>query len=444
MNNLIEIPDNSRWEFEQQRIEPLRRLSGVPIKKILIEDNPNLLVFPQNIDDCLDKIQDSPIITIEGENVLCSGNIMGFVGIGNTRLRIYSRFATEDKQDYFLHYMLQRVFSINLFDLQYNSDSIDIFDFLIYLFPTFLKRACQQGLYKEYQTRNYNNTNIKGRIDISKHIRENMPYTGRIAYQTREYAFNNDVTQLVRHTIEYIRQHHYAGGILQNDADTKVAVKAIEQATPAYNRLDRTRIIHSNLRPIYHPYYNEYRNLQQLCLQILRHEELKYGSTDREIYGILFDGAWLWEEYLATILTDFKHPRNKIKERARYLFEGDRGPRYPDFFNHEIVLDAKYKSNYQKKHVAEIDRDDIHQIICYMWMEKMRVGGFVSPTNIERSVLSAFLRGYNGEIRLYQLLISSAKDWTTFTIQMRENENVLMDAITSDSANIEHSLEISP
>lgn len=430
-NNLIEIADNSQRTFEPQRIEPLRRLSGVPIKKIQLEGNPNLLVFPQSLNECSDKIQDSSIITIEGESILCSGNIMGFVGINNTRLRICSRFAKEDKKDYFLHYMLQHVFSINLFDLQYNSDNIDIFDFLIYLFPAFLKRAYQQGLYKEYQTHNYNDTNIKGRIDIAKHIRQNVPFTGRIAYQTREYAYNNDVTQLVRHTIEYIRQHHFTGGILQNDADTKVAVKAIEQATPTYNRHERVKIINRNLRPVNHPYFYEYRNLQQLCLQILRHEELKYGSTDREIYGILFDGAWLWEEYLATILTNFKHPRNKNREGVRYLFNEKRGPRYPDFYNQDIILDAKYKSNSQKKHVAEIDRDDIHQMVSYMWMDKMSVGGFVSPTDIERSVISASLRGYNGEIRLYQLLVSSADDWKTFVHQMKENEQVLIDEIES-------------
>ncbi len=35
----------------------------------------------------------------------------------------------------------------------------------------------------------------------------------------------------------------------------------------------------------------------------LRYEKLKYGNDSKQIYGILFDGAWLWKEYLATILT---------------------------------------------------------------------------------------------------------------------------------------------
>ena len=43
---------------------------------------------------------------------------------------------------------------------------------------------------------------------------------------------------------------------------------------------------------------------------------MKYGRDDDEIYGVLFDGAWLWEEYLNTFLADigFEHPRNKQKD----------------------------------------------------------------------------------------------------------------------------------
>ena len=429
MNNLLQIADNSQRTFDPQLLEPLRPLAGVPIRNIQLDGNPSLLVFPQSLSDCPDKIQDSPIFTIQGDNTLVSGNIMGFIGIGNTRLRIYSRFAIEDEQDYFLHYMLQRVFAINLFDLQYNSNRTDIFDFLIYLFPTYLKRAYRQGLYKEYQTHHFNDPHIRGRIDFAQHIRRNIPFNGNIAYQTREYAYNNDLTQLIRHTIEYIRQHPYAGGILLNDADTKDAIKAIEQATPTYNRQERVKIINRNLRPIQHPYYNEYRYLQQLCLQILRHEELKYGTTDNEIYGILFDGAWLWEEYLATILTDYQHPRNKDSRGVRYIFADHRGPRYPDFYNHERILDAKYKSHTYKNHIAELDRDDVHQIISYMWMEQMNQGGFISPSPIPQDVISSSLRGHEGVISLYQLTIPSTTSWSAFATQIQNNEQTLLQQI---------------
>ena len=171
-----------------------------------------------------------------------------------------------------------------------------------------------------------------------------MPFVGKVAYSTREYAYDNHVTQLVRHTIEYISGHAYAGGILQNDDLVKDAVSLIRDATPTYNQNDSRRVINQNVRPLYHPFFSEYRNLQRLCMQILRHEELKYGRNDNEIYGILFDGAWLWEEYLNTILKDcgFTHPQNKLSKGRVYLFKDRTCSRYPDFYREDFYSQLWY------------------------------------------------------------------------------------------------------
>ncbi|GBR72467.1 hypothetical protein HP1_128 [Candidatus Termititenax spirochaetophilus] len=31
---------------------------------------------------------------------------------------------------------------------------------------------------------------------------------------------------------------------------------------------------------------------------------MDYGHEENKIYGILFDGAWLWEEYIAAVLKE--------------------------------------------------------------------------------------------------------------------------------------------
>ena len=173
----------------------------------------------------------------------------------------------------------------------------------------------RQGTYREYQIRRYNDANIKGRIDVARHIRQNSPFTGNVAYSTREYVSDNHVTQLIRHAIEYIKQHPMGGDILNSDDKIKEAVSIINASTPTYNRMERQKIISQNLRPLSHPYYFAYRDLQRLCMRMLRHEEMKYGADDNQIHGILFDGAWLWEEYLNTFLSDYLvHPRKRMKD----------------------------------------------------------------------------------------------------------------------------------
>ena len=113
---------------EALHLDNLKKLSERPLCELDLEEHPNLLVFPQDFKTHGDDIGKERIFTIES-NLLKTGNIMGYVGYKNTKVRIHSRFAHDDK-DLFLHYMLQKVFAINLFDLKYDSDSESIFDFL--------------------------------------------------------------------------------------------------------------------------------------------------------------------------------------------------------------------------------------------------------------------------------------------------------------------------
>ena len=420
----ITISDNN-WEgltiSDEHHLENLHKIAEKPIGQLSLDDNPNLLIFPQNLEEYGDKIGKQYVCEVK-DGKLYTGNIMGFIGYGDTKVRIHSRFAQGD-DDYFLHYMLQKVFAINLFDLKYHSDEESIFDFLIYLFPAFLKRAMRQGLYKEYQTREYNDADIKGRIDVARHIRMNVPFAGKVSYSTREYAYDNHVTQLIRHTIEFISNHPYGGGILKNDDLTKDAVSLIKEATPTYTQNERRKVVNQNLRPLSHPYFSEYRHLQHLCMQILRYEEIKYGRNEDEIYGVLFDGAWLWEEYLNTLLKDcgYKHPQNKVFSGRIHLFTDNSGARYPDFFKDGIVLDAKYK-RYEDIALQRIDGDDLHQVITYMYILSAQYGGLIVPGQYIKSGSRPdpkTLKGYGGSMNIYSITVDSpAQNYKDYCTQM--------------------------
>ena len=435
MKQQILTTDNRSRDLNAQEqeihLQNLQKMAAKPLCKLDLDEHPNLLIFPQDFNTHGDDIGKKHIFSLNG-NSLVTGNIMGCVGYRDTQVSIRSRFSQQDGKDYFLHYMLQRVFAVNLFDLKYDSDTESIFDFLIYLFPSFLKRAMKQGLYKEYQTRRYNDANVRGRIDIGRHIRQNIPFAGKVAYTTREYAFDNHITQLIRHTIEYIATHPYSGNILDNDDETKELVSQIRQATMTYNRNERRQVMNQNIRPVHHPYYGEYRNLQRLCLQILRHEEMKYGRDDEQIYGILFDGAWLWEEYLNTFLSSygFKHPQNKIGSGGKRIFIDNIGHEsvMPDFHKSDIVLDAKYKgySNW-----SAVSREDRFQLLAYMHLFCATHSGFIVPIgNAIDLKTTRHLNGRGGTMSLFGMNISiGCKDFKDFISRITKEESLLNDRI---------------
>ncbi len=231
-------------------------------------------------------------------------------------------------------------------------------------------KAITQGIYKQYKTQKYNDANVRGAIDVNRYIRYNKPFNGKVAYTTREYSYDNDITQLIRHTIEYISKHKEGGTeILSIDTDTKEAVSQIISATPTYLSNELVAIINKNIRPLVHPYYSEYAPLQRLCLQILRHEELKYGQEDDEIYGVLIDAAWLWEEYLDIVL-ESKYVHYKKNEGKRfYLFENFQQI-IPDFLSLDksIVADAKYIPLNKERNYGEEKATAIYyKTITYMY-----------------------------------------------------------------------------
>lgn len=403
----------------------------------LCRDNENLLIFPYCIDDSDDRIGESSVVSIHNtedpEKVkIYTCNIMGFIGIGNLQVKIQSRFD-EGHDDYLLHYMLQKVLSFNLFDLSHNNEQEDAFDFVMFMFPYFLKKALRQGVYREYQTHKYNNSNVKGTIDIGRHIAQNVPFVGNIAYSTREYCQDNGMTELIRHTIEYMKKKKYGKAVLDIDKETIDNVKLIIEQTPSYNENDRNRIIYKNMRMRCHPFYTEYSPLRSLCLQILRMEELKYGETDEEVCGILFDGAWIWEEYVNTILQHhgFVHPENKRRKGGIYLFEDKSGVRYPDFYKKDIVLDAKYKRLDSYDNVAKVGRDDIHQIIAYVNVLNAKRGGFVSPLENKQAIIpTKHIKGTDSTLSIFGIEISkSADSYASFCEVMKIKEKKFVESL---------------
>jgi len=396
------------------------------IDQLVTEEN--LLIFPYSLSEYGDELGQQTIGTlrvVDNKARLHSGNIMGFVGRGDTQLRISSRFGTET-DDFFLFYMLCQVHSINVFDLPFSQSHDQVLDMLILLFPYYLANAIKQGIYKEYRTYQYNNADVKGVIEVNRHIQRNVPFQGNIAFRERLKSVDNPLTQLVRHTIEFVRVHPMGTAILERDSDIRAFVSLIENSTPTYSRRDRTKVINENLRPRVHPYYSEYRPLQQICLQILQYEEVSMGADNQQIYGLLFDGAWLWEEYLDTILNrkGFVHPMNKIGTSRIALFEDGSGWRYPDFYHPEtkVVIDAKYKRMENRSRVSEVDRDDVHQVISYMHVLKSSRGGFMFPSQSEPKISPSVLCGFGGEMRLFPIHIPRADSWSEFTSKMKNSE----------------------
>ena len=359
----LRIKDN-----EQRKKEEFFEIPGLvkTISDKMLEEleKEGVFVFPEAVRDTEDLTGDQMVLQSINDT-LHSGNVMGFLGYGEERLVIESRFSTGDN-DYLFQYLLERVLDFpNIVNLETDASHDDkMFSLLLFLFPQYLSAAMRKGVFKTYIRNEYNDGNVRGSINIARHIRKNVPFVGNIAYSQREYAYDNYLMQLVRHTIEFIKRKPYGNKLL---AKVKDEVRLVVEATPSYEAKDLRKVLIENKKTtVRHAYYHEYRALQRLCILILQNEKTQVGLGARKIYGILFDGAWLWEEYVNSLVADmFYHPMNKGGKGAQWLFAGGAGLIYPDFIGKDpenrIIADAKYKP------VDNIGNKDYLQVLAYMF-----------------------------------------------------------------------------
>ena len=172
---------------------------------------------------------------------------------------------------------------------------------------------------------------------------------------------------------------------------------------------------------------------QKICLQILRHESIKFGQEKDKVYGILFDGAWLWEEYLNTILSKlgFKHPQNKnskggfpmfVNEKDNEELDNNSRRLYPDFYKEDFIIDAKYK------HLERgVGREDLYQIVTYMYCKEAKKGAYIYPCKDENiKSMEHKLSGYEGNIFIVPFLIpQSSENYNCFRNEILESEKGL-------------------
>ena len=420
----MRITDNQHKIAKEDFVAEYPNLSQALLDRTLdnLSREDNIFIFPNDLTHTPDLDKDQKIFETVNQEIK-TGNVIGFLGCGQEILTISSRFS-DKSNNHFLHYLLQKVLNINLTSLDIGLSPEDkLYQLLIYLFPKYLQAALRKGLYKEYQRFFHNDSHVKGAVDVGNHLKKNLPFTGNIAYTTREFTYDNPLMQLIRHTIEYIKTQKSFGALLDSNREN---MTEIIRVTPAYKLADRAKIIRINeIKPIRHAYFREYRKLQELCLMILSREKHGLGYQEQKIHGILFDVAWLWEEYIYTLLPKgFLHPRNKEKKGGILVFSGGKRKVYPDFYDRErkIVLDAKYK----KLEFAEkgIDREDLFQLISYSYILKAEKVGLIFPS-MEQSVNSEIgeIAGYGAQLKKWSIRIpQNTSSYSAFCKMMENSE----------------------
>jgi 5-methylcytosine-specific restriction endonuclease McrBC regulatory subunit McrC len=307
-----------------------------------------------------------------------TGNLMGVLRFRNkdgasVQVEVLSRFD-KGNDNFFLNYLLSKAFNCAIGAESVLAERSPLLELLLdIVFVRRLGEAAKAGLLRHYREFRNNDWNFKGSLDLARHIRENIPLMHGIAYRKREIDLDVPVNRMILMAALTVNRRH--PGFFESNADAADALRELRMGVTEERDLRAILSRRDCREPVRHPFFREvWEPLRRIARMILEDERWtlfpEEAADDADVSGVVFDGSWLWEEYVATVLKPigFRHCVRGESGHFMALRNLDTGrnvgPMIPDFIQQDTggtiaaIADAKYKR-------AALLRDDRLQMIAY-------------------------------------------------------------------------------
>ena len=240
--------------------------------------------------------------------------------------------------------------------------------FLVVQFLQLLKRITRKGLKKSYYTVEENlNSRIKGKIQIGKHLKQNVFKNKLTTHVCRYQQFGMDnlenrfLKKVLQFVISFKNTHptFFAG----NEATIS---ELITYCTP-YFELISEEIDIENLKNItINPFFKEYEQAIQIGKHILK--RFSYNITETTQQKVTIPPFWIDMPKLFELYV-YKKLQEQFGGRKEVLYHFIADYTELDFLlntpEYKMVIDAKYKPIYKDSR----DIDDIRQVSGYARLE---------------------------------------------------------------------------
>lgn len=241
--------------------------------------------------------------------------------------------------------------------------------FLMVQFLLLLKRIVRKGLKKSYYTVEENlNSRIKGKIQIGKHLKQNVFKNKLTTHVCRyqQFGMDNLENRFLKKVLQFVIsfKNTHPTFFARNEATIS---ELITYCTP-YFELISEEIDIENLKNItINPFFKEYEQAIEIGKHILK--RFSYNITETTQHKVSIPPFWIDMPKLFELYVYKKLQEQFGREAVTYHLTADYTEL--DFLlktsEYKMVIDAKYKPIYEEGKVI----DDIRQVSAYARLEKV-------------------------------------------------------------------------
>ena len=242
--------------------------------------------------------------------------------------------------------------------------------FLMVQFLLLLKRIVRKGLKKSYYTVEENlNSRIKGKIQLAKHLKQNVFKNKLTAHVCRyqEFGMDNLENRFLKKVLQFIisfkntHPNYFAG----ND---KSICKLITYCSPDFKLISEEINIENLKKLTPNTFFKEYKEAIRIGQHILK--RFSYNITETTQQKVTIPPFWIDMPKLFELYV-YKKLQEQFGGRGEVLYHFIADYTELDFLldtpKYKMVIDAKYKPIYEDSRVI----DDIRQVSGYARLTKV-------------------------------------------------------------------------
>ena len=247
------------------------------------------------------KNEDDLIISIkkDGENYLAqTGNYVGKFVWQGLEIDIKSRFSNT-----FLERMLNFANDIFLDDVSITGNKVDkdfdISKYIIYyMFIQNLEKAFLLGLPKAYKSIEHHEMKLKGKIDINKFIKYDIPFQGKISSVSREQKEIQEIIDVLYKAVKIIDKNNKA--FLKNISHIKTHLKQYKSNNYVSNETINRAL---KSKALQNPIFAPYKKVLEYARFIINGNNIEEKNDGKqETFGFIINVAELFEIYITKLL----------------------------------------------------------------------------------------------------------------------------------------------
>lgn len=322
---------------------------------------------------------------------------VGVIQVGTTLIEVLPKAdktphsETEDKK--WRNLLIGMLRAVGSFDIKSTSSSSlkikpnTILDLYFELFIKEIEYLLHTGLVKKYRKKEGNVTALKGSLQFSKHIQQNLIHQERFYVRHTIYDVEHTLHFILYKALKLLKQIN-----TNNDLHSRVGVLLLH-----FPEMPDIKVSEATFEKLI---YNRKNQHYEKAIEIAKLLLLKYhpdvSKGRNHVLALMFDMNMLWEQFIYVSLKKNKTDFNKVKAQTLKFFwkpeNGRRTAMKPDIFietdNGNIVLDTKWKN----LNGYNPSPDDLRQMYVYHEYFDARKVALVYPGSPINSKSGTYLK----------------------------------------------------